>query len=350
MALISIPTSIGGINIPGGLLGGPLGSLYETGGPQSVHYPRDLGSSTKSHSVSFVIEEVQELGLQGIKDIGAGAVDIIGQGFDALGTAIAGLDIGTALTKTIEAGSELANAGIDLAKQVAENPTNAAKGSFNAVVDGINAVGTGYQDATKFFTERKGTPVAYITLYMPENFSLSSSASYDDSTTIASAAGALPLIGPVVSKFTSKLDNDAVRVVLNKAGYVFNPQKQMLFQGIEFRTFDMSFTFTPYSAKEADDVSRIIKMFRKWSAPAASTAAAGMFWVPPAYFNIDFNFQGKRNPNLPRLQKCVVESVDVNYAPNGWTTHTDGAPVQTTMTVTFKEIVLVDRAAIEAGY
>lgn len=124
----------------------------------------------------------------------------------------------------------------------------------------------------------------------------------------------------------------------------------MLFQGIEFRTFDMSFTFTPYSAKEAEDVKKIIKLFRKYAAPSASTAFAGMFWVPPAFFNVDFRFQGKTNPNLPKLQKCVIESIDVNYAPNGWTTHTDGAPVQTTMTITFKEIILVDRASIEAGY
>lgn len=350
MALISIPTSIGGINIPGGLLGGPLGSLYETGGPQSVHYPRNLGSSTKSHSVSFVIEEVQELGVQGIKDLGGKGVDLISGiagGLPSTATsALSNFDTNTATESAIAAGTNL----VDAASSAINDPTGAAKGVIGAVVDATNTVGTGYQNATNFFTERKGTPVAYITLYMPENFSLSSSASYDDSTTIASVAGALPIIGNVVSKFTSAMSNDATRVILNKAGYVFNPQKQMLFQGIDFRTFDMSFTFTPYSAKEAEDVSRIIKMFRKWSAPAASTAAAGMFWVPPAYFNIDFNFQGKRNPNLPRLQKCVVESVDVNYAPNGWTTHTDGAPVQTTMTVTFKEIVLVDRAAIEAGY
>jgi hypothetical protein len=346
MALISIPTSIGGINIPGGLLGGPLGSLYESGGLDFVQYPRDLGSSTKSHSVFFTIEEVKEIGLDGLyvlnrEFVDAGA-DIVGDGLDALS--------GISLDSLSTDASDFVTNASNSAREAIDDPRAAVTSGLNTVVNGINSAAGGVAGVANFFSERKGTPVGYISLYMPENFSLSSAASYDDSTTLASAAGAVPLLGKVVSKFTDAVNNEATRVILNKAGYVFNPQKQMLFQGIDFRTFDMSFTFTPYSAKEAEDVKQIIKMFRKWAAPAASTAFAGMFWVPPAYFNIDFRFQGKTNPNLPRLQKCVVESIDVNYAPNGWSTHTDGAPVQTTVTITFKEIILVDRASIEAGY
>lgn len=346
MALISIPTSIGGINIPGGLLGGPLGSLYESGGLDFVQYPRDLGSSTKSHSVFFTIEEVKEIGLDGLyvlnrKFVDTGA-DLVGDGLDAF----SGLSLDSFSTDAAAFTTKVS----DGVKSAIDDPRAAATEGLNTVFRGLDTVAGKIAGVTNFFSEKKGTPVGYISLYMPENFSLSSAASYDDSTTLASAAGALPLIGKVVSKFTDAVNNDAAKVVLNKAGYVFNPQKQMLFQGIDFRTFDMSFTFTPYSAKEAEDVKQIIKMFRKWAAPAASTAFAGMFWVPPAYFNIDFRFQGKTNPNLPRLQKCVVESIDVNYAPNGWTTHTDGAPVQSTVTITFKEIILVDRASIEAGY
>lgn len=346
MALISIPTSIGGINIPGGLLGGPLGSLYESGGLDFVQYPRDLGSSTKSHSVFFTIEEVKEIGLDGIyvlnRELVDTGADLVGDGLDAL----SGLSLDSFSTDAAAFTTKVS----DGVRSAIDDPRAAATEGLNTAFRGLDTAAGKIADVGNFFSERKGTPVGYISLYMPENFSLSSAASYDDSTTLASAAGALPLIGKVVSKFTDAVNNDAAKVVLNKAGYVFNPQKQMLFQGIDFRTFDMSFTFTPYSAKEAEDVKQIIKMFRKWAAPAASTAFAGMFWVPPAYFNIDFRFQGKTNPNLPRLQKCVVESIDVNYAPNGWTTHTDGAPVQTTVNITFKEIILVDRASIEAGY
>jgi hypothetical protein len=350
MALISIPTSIGGINIPGGLLGGPLGSLYDSGGLDFVQYPRDLGSSTKSHSVFFTIEEVKEIGLEGIYVLNRNFVDM---GFDAAGEGLDAIN-GISADSLSSTWSSFTSTVKDGVTKVVDDPQGAgraaATGTLNAGFGALDSLAGKIAGVTNFFSEKKGTTVGYISLYMPENFSLSSAASYDDSTTLASAAGAIPLLGKVVSKFTDVVNNDASKVILNKAGYVFNPQKQMLFQGIDFRTFDMSFTFTPYSAKEAEDVKKIIKMFRKWAAPAASTAFAGMFWVPPAYFNIDFRFQGKTNPNLPRLQKCVIESIDVNYAPNGWTTHTDGAPVQSIVNITFKEIILVDRASIEAGY
>ena len=346
MALISIPTSIGGINIPGGLLGGPLGSLYDSGGLDFVQYPRDLGSSTKSHSVFFTIEEVKEIGLEGLyvldrQFVDQGA-DLVGNGWDAISNGVSGLSWDS-ITSSWDSFTNKTGAVLD-------DPRAAATAGLDTMWQGADSLAQGVAGVANFFNQKEGTPVGYIELYMPENFSLSSAISYDDSTTLASAAGAVPLLGKVVSKFTDAMNNDAAKVVLNKAGYVFNPQKQMLFQGIDFRTFDMSFTFTPYSARETEQVNKIIKMFRKWAAPAASTAFAGMFWVPPAYFNIDFRFQGKTNTNLPKLQKCVVESIDVNYAPNGWSTHTDGSPVQTTVTITFKEIILVDRASIEAGY
>jgi hypothetical protein len=340
MALITIPTSIGGLNIPAGIFGGPLGSLYRKGGLEYVQYPRDLGSATKSHSILFTIEEIQETKLQ---DVGAFLKNLAGKLFDT--------DLGSAFSNSAQSIGSGAASAAGFVGDVVSDPRSATNQAIDASISGgesvLNAVGGGIRE----FTDRKGIPVGYIALYMPENFNITSNMVYDDSTTIASAAGALPLIGSVVSKVTDKLqNNDAAKLALNKAGYVFNPQKQMLFQGIEFREFNLSFTFTPYSQREAEDVNKIIKMFRMWSAPKTAAAGAGMFFVPPALFGVEFQFQGKINPNLPKLERCVVESVDVNYAPNGWAAHSDGAPVQTTMAIQLKEIVLIDRAKVNAGY
>ena len=331
MALITIPTSIGGLNIPAGIFGGPLGSLYRKGGLEYVQYPRDLGSATKSHSILFTIEEIQETKFQDVLNkLGS----LTGSGSDLISEGAATFDEQDAINAA-------------LPRQRIDTLEQAAAAATNVLDSGLNALG-GF---TREISSRKGIPVGYIALYMPENFNITSNMAYDDTTTIASAAGALPLIGSVVSKVTDKLqNNDAAKLALNKAGYVFNPQKQMLFQGIEFREFNLSFTFTPYSQREAEDVKKIIKMFRMWSAPKTSSAGAGMFFVPPALFGVEFQFQGKLNPNLPKLERCVVESVDVNYAPNGWAAHSDGAPIQTTMAIQLKEIVLIDRAKVNAGY
>jgi phosphoglycerate dehydrogenase-like enzyme len=54
--------------------------------------------------------------------------------------------------------------------------------------------------------------------------------------------------------------------------------------------------------------------------------------------------------------KCIgrvgagMENIDVNYAPNGFTTQSDGAPTQIQLTINFKEIELLTRDRIEQGY
>jgi hypothetical protein len=146
------------------------------------------------------------------------------------------------------------------------------------------------------------------------------------------------------------MDNQAVKLALNKLGYAFNPQEQVLFQGINFRTFEMSFTFSPRSSHEASKVQQIVKLFRSYAAPTIVTGLAGFFYTPPGVFNLSFKKDGAINPNINKLTDCVLESVTVNYAPNGWSSHKDGQPTQMTMDLSFKETVLVDRAKIEQGY
>ena len=62
MAIISIPSSIGGVSIPGALVKGPLGALFGNKyNPSFVQYPRDLSSSTKGHIVQFAINEIEPI-------------------------------------------------------------------------------------------------------------------------------------------------------------------------------------------------------------------------------------------------------------------------------------------------
>jgi hypothetical protein len=354
MAIITIPTSISGISIPSFGTGGPLESLYQTSGLPFYKYPRDLGSSTRNHSVVFTIKKIKEVPFSDVKQfalkltktVGGLTTDTVTEGStidDPFGS----------YTRPIN----ISNNIDDLAEQIqgaynSAGGTNSVDTGFNLFGKGVDAVSNAIEKASKFISTREVTNQAIIALYMPETMTFTNDAQYEDSVTLASAAGALPLIGGVVSKITGALEgNPAIKLALNKMGYVFNPQKQLMFQGIEFRKFNMSFTFTPYSTKEAQDVKEIIKLFRKWSAPQKATLGGGMFWNPPAVFGVDFKFNNSQNVNIPKLKDCVIESVEVNYAPNGmWSAHSDGAPVQTTVTLSLQEMDLVDRADIENGY
>jgi hypothetical protein len=355
MAIISIPTSIGGLNIPGGLFSGPLSDLTDFGGTFSYHYPRDLGSSTRAHSVDFAIQEIQEYTMEELEALTKTGIKALGDEAVAFGQSAA--DAWNSEDGLLGVIGNTLDSAWSVTKET-------VSGGFPAVLDkGIGGLFSGVKSAVgaaedfgnvlNLKDKQKITNVGFISLYMPENFNLASALSYDDNTSIASAMGALPLVGKAFNTATNFVSgsNDAIKLVLNRGGYVFNPQKQVLFQGVTFREFSLSFTFTPYSAAEAEQVKNIIQKFRMYSSPKRNEQLGkNMFWVPPALFDISFKQNGRENPNLPKLQRCVIESIDVNYTPNGWSTYGDGAPVQTTMTMQFKEIALISRDDIKEGY
>lgn len=373
MAIISIPTQIDGINIPGGIFDGPLSELENNGSGFFYKYPRDLDSSTKSHSVFFTIIELQEVELQEVVDWAKSQVNV---GRDYLVNQIQGADLSLSnIGNIISSGAQqLWGVTTDLGASAIDATTGLIKEGISRenLISGVNAGAEGinmgldsmlpvakfgadvYEKGGQFLTQTKRENIGHIALYMPENFELSSQISYDDNTSLASAMGSLPIIGKYIKTATNFAEgggNDAMKMALNRAGFVFNPQKQVLFNGIEFRNFSLAFTFTPYSASEAQQVKKIIETFRMYAAPKRNEQLGkNMFWVPPALFELEFRFQGKRNENLPKIKECVIKNIDVNYAPNGWTTHTDGAPVQTTMTIEFQEIILVGREDISSGY
>jgi hypothetical protein len=203
-----------------------------------------------------------------------------------------------------------------------------------------------------FNSRTRDSAAATVALYMPDTLNFTNNAQYDNlSVGKALENTTLPLVGRVAKAITSVVGGEGlVRAGLNRLGYVFNPQQQLLFEGIDFRTFDFSFTFTPRSAKEAAEIKKIVKVFRKYSLPTINDGAAGFFFTPPSVFEIQFLSGDKINTNLPLIKRCVVETVDVNYAPNGWSAHVDGAPVQTTMQMRVKEIILVDSKQVDGGY
>ena len=336
MAIITIPTSIGGVNIPGGLLNGPLSALFQTDTLDYVKYPRDLESSTRSHVVLFTISEVKETTLEQAQQYATNSFNSF---------------VGNAQTTAATAQQQGLTGTVQNVVGAISSAADSVQNFFGNFAGNVTAAGTKLNQVREQFTTKEVTPKAYIALYMPETMTFTYSPEYDDSVTLASAAGALPLVGGVASMLTNTLEgNDAARLALNKLGYVFNPNKQLLFKGINFRTFQMSFTFTPYSKDEADSVKKIIQLFRTYAAPTIVTEGAGMFFKAPGVFDLDFKFNGSTNENIPKFKRSVITNVDVNYAPNGWSTHSDGAPVQTTITLDFQEMVLVDSKAINSGF
>jgi hypothetical protein len=312
---------------------GPTSALYKSKyNTFNLKYPRDLDSSSKGHSVRFDIYESLPM------DLSAGK-EFLNQGLNLPTLPTSGEEVAETFTKVWDAAEQAANAAADYAKKISTSDDPAGTLGTDASKTLGSIVGKVKKNVSK-------TAVGAITLYMPETLEFNYAAQYNN----LSLATAAESVSGIASAITSVLNRGAVKLGLNYAGYVFNPQEQVLFEGIDFRTYNMSFTFTPYSQQEADEVRNIIKNFRKYAAPELITKSAGFFMTPPAVFQISFLNQGQENTNINKLKKSVLQNIDVNYAPNGWSAHDDGAPVQTTLTLQFKEIELVDKAAIDSGY
>jgi hypothetical protein len=321
MAIISIPTSIGGVSIPGAALKGPLGKLFGNGNQIEVlSYPRDLSSATRNHVVQFTINEVQPIGYQEGKSY-------------SLSDAWNG------------------------AKNSTEELFNAGKKGFEGGGLGdksLNALSAVAKQSQVTFKQKKSKIKAAINLYMPDTLEFTNAASYNQTSLLEVAESVLtriPGVKEVATPAFSAVQSNAGKLALSSQGLALNPQQQLMFDGIDFRSFQMSFTFTPFSKDEATAVKNIVKMFKTHAAPRIVSGSAGMLFIPPSTFNLKFMFNGKENQNIGKVAECVIETIDVNYAPNGWSAHTDGSPVQTTVSISFKEIELIDREKIEKdGY
>jgi hypothetical protein len=339
---------------------GPLSTLQQNPyAQQNLSYPRDLGSSQKAHSVVFRAYQITPTDFSKLsgyisKGISTG-IDKLVEAKNALTNPDTYTNIPAQLDKQIEELKPYANdpkGSLDAfgnkIVNVFQNLTSDAKDASGAVSDTISSINSAR--ATDYTKAPTGDVKDTITLYMPDNAESNYSASYGKIGLLAAAAS-VPVLGAIPNAIQGILGNEAVKVAMQTMGYVFNPQEQVMFEGIDFRTFNMSFTLTPFSREEATQIKNIIQTFRKNAAPRIASGGVGFFFVPPSIFEVTFKYGESENPNINKLKRCVLTDVNVNYAPNGtWSTHDDGSPVQTSLTLSFKEIELVDRTAVEAGY
>ena len=289
---------------------GPLSSLYATTGFTPYYYPNDLASSTKNHYVKFWIKEI----------IGSGYRDASGSSIELFG--FPDLQLTPQTTKSI----------------------------------------------------------AVISLYMPDTMTATYNASYDELSLMndLGAVKGLQTISALADAIKDKIkgnynstDSSAVEylkslgtqvlsgsaatadVYLAGGGITINPQLQMIYRGVGFREFQLTFNFTPTSSQESEEVNAIIGEFKYHFAPELASAPNGaqsMFMTPPSIFDIEFMFGAAENLYLPKYGNCVLTNIDVNYAPNGFAAYNNGAPVQTQLNLTFKEIEIVTKKKLQAGY
>jgi hypothetical protein len=306
-------------------------------GDEQYRYPIDIGNNSKrSHIVQFTIYDPKEIRLQGAPQ-GDGGQWSDGGG-DGGGNFLS--DAVSSALGSVGLNSDIVNSAL----------TNINQAAQNFLKSGYNA--------TSGYTQTNGS----ITLYMPDSLDFSSSAAYNSLSLgdlIASVAektiGQLSGMGNLTGALGNVLRGEGTtgalgKIGLNAAGFAINPQQQLLFQGIDFRSFAMAFVFTAKSSSESAMIKSIVQAFKKAAAPSLVEGTAGFIYRPPSLFEITFLSGGSANRYLHKLGKSVLTDVQVNYAPNGWSAYENGAPVQVTLGLQFQEVELMHRAKIDEGY
>jgi len=131
-------------------------------------------------------------------------------------------------------------------------------------------------------------------------------------------------------------------VVARSTGQILNNNLELLFSGVNLRSFPFSFTFSPRNPRESDVVKNIIRSLKMSMAAKAGEfngSAQGIFLKSPDLFQLDYLKDGKNHPFLNRFKLCALTGMSVNYTNAGtYASYNDGTPVNIRMNVTFKEI------------
>ena len=222
-----------------------------------------------------------------------------------------------------------------------------------------------------------------ITMFMPADVKVSYKANYTDTSIGSLTQAASQIIGEYVNQgsvsgdtiaknskqvFTAVGVDGLINLLSNVPslggarealelgmGAIVADRMEMAFKGIDKRKFSYTFKMLPRSEKEANEVKKIIDMFKFHMLPEMlDRNSRGRLMSYPSTFDIKYMYMGNDNTYLNKVSECYLESMDVDYGGDRYKTHegnADGAPpIETTITLQFGEIELITRERAEQGF
>ena len=195
--------------------------------------------------------------------------------------------------------------------------------------DSLNPLAaTGVQAAE---TAMKGDVGGAITTLLSQIKNLATSGNAQDAVTSYMSAMAVNNLGANIS-------GDSLRT--RASGQVLNPNMELLFKGVQLRSFNFSFNMAPRDEKESGEIKNIIRTFKKSMAAKTSTGAgAGLFISSPCIFQLEYRSGNKKHPFLNSFKPCALLNMGVDYTGSGaYSTYEDATPVHMKLTLSFQEL------------
>jgi hypothetical protein len=153
--------------------------------------------------------------------------------------------------------------------------------------------------------------------------------------------------GEIVNQFTSALVNvfgantTPEQLRSRATGSVLNPNLELLFGGVNLRSFTFDFDFAPRNSEESNVVKQIIRIFKQSMAPktGSNTTGAGLFIQAPNVFLLKYKTGSRDHPYLNKFKPCALTNMGMNYTGSGsYTTYADKTPVHMKLSMSFTEL------------
>ena len=361
-----------------------LGSKYST---QNLRFPRDVenpdvGIGNHGHYILFSINTQERAKLR-TSALGTGGSVVDDPTRNAnIPAYLRNWDVVSGTYKSVQAENEIA-------KRYNDNYRANQKTDPIAQKTGVapqTALDSGYQSKGSTIkikrapTKRLKTQIA---MYMPQQVNVTYGANFTDTEMGALTEEALNAYNNAIGgRFRSAFENvlnmdqgiaeqlqkgllasigvipgfgGAREAFEAKEGAIISDRLELAFKGINKRVFQYTFKMIPKNAQEADEIRNIVFAFKANMLPEfVGGNRAGRRLVVPNTFDISYMYVGAENDYLHKISTCVLENMNVTYGGDRYKTfegREDGAPpVETTITLNFKEMELITRERVFEGF
>ena len=313
---------------------GPEANPYSYG---SLYYPQETAQLGEGHYIIFDIIENTDT-----RYGGDGDRDMKKMYPASMGT------VGEGRLTNQERGTRLKKQGFQASDKILRKQSSGMDTKTNAYQDRI-------ADSIILYTPSSGTKFDYKVSY-----------GNTDTGMAGQVAGLMDLkglggkLGDIGKTFIEGVSKAAIEIALpgfggaldKGLGRSINPNAELVFESVPFRSFAFPFEFSPKNEKEKEDIQKILSMFKFHMMP--EKAGEG-YLTAPAQFQITYMYRDGANMYIPKISRCALTDMSIDYSPEGVFTTFKGddkgaAPVLTTMNLSFTEMEIMTKETIAIGH
>ena len=317
---------------------GPEANPYSYG---SLYYPQETSQLGEGHYIIFDIIENTDTRYGGTGMDG----DMRTVYPESMGT------VGEGRLTNQERGKRLQKQGFQLSDKILRKQSSGMDTKTNAYQDRI-------ADSIILYTPSVGTKFEYKVGY--GNVDTGIAGQMAGLMDLKGLGDAMSKSGDIGKTFIEGISKAAIEIALpgfggaldKGLGRSINPNAELVFESVPFRTFNYPFEFSPKNEKEKDDIQKILSMFKFHMMP--EKAGEG-YLTAPAQFQITYMYRDGANMYIPKISRCALTDMTIDYSPEGVFTTFKGddkgaAPVLTKMDLTFTEMEIMTKETIAIGH